>query len=110
VSEAEYQAAFAWLQRAGLLPTIRTTAQTLSNATGPEFEAVLDKIETRYMEVWQAEAELKTYGRAVADAMQSRTIDGERFEMTVEEWLNFSKQASFYEIRERARSMGIGVV
>src|ERR1035438_101887 len=30
--------------------------------------------------------------------------------MTVEEWLNFSKRASFYEIREQARSMGIRVV
>ncbi len=29
VSETEYQAAFAWLERAGLMPAIRTTAQAL---------------------------------------------------------------------------------
>ncbi|MGA3193375.1 MAG: isocitrate lyase ICL2 [Terriglobales bacterium] len=110
VSEAEYQAAFAWLQRAGLLPMIRSTAQTLPHSTTPEFESALDKIETRYMEAWQGEAELKTYGQAVADVLQTRTTDGETFDMTVDEWLSFSKNASFYEIRERARSMGIQIV
>ncbi len=110
VSDAEYQAAFAWLQRVGLLPTIRSTAQMLSNATAPEFEAAMDKIETRYMEAWQREAELKTYGRAVADVIEARTADGESFEMTLEEWLTFSKNASFYEIREQAKSLGIQIV
>ena len=107
---SEYQAAFAWLQRVGLLPAIRSTAQILSNATAPEFEVALDKIETRYMEAWQGEADLKTYGRAVADVILARTADGESFDMTVEEWLAFSKNASFYEIREQARSLGFQIV
>jgi len=110
VSESEYQHAFAWLERVGLMPTIESTARALSNATPAELETVLDKMDTRYMEAWHAEAKLKTYGGAVADAMISREDDGERFDMTVEEWLNFSKHASFYEIRERARAMGICVV
>jgi isocitrate lyase len=110
ISETEYQAAFAWLQRVGLLPAIRSTAQIFDDATAAEFESALDKIETRYMEVWQAEAELKTFGRAIADVIQTRTGDGEQLDMTVEEWLNFSKHASFYEIREKAASMGIRIV
>ncbi len=64
----------------------------------------------RYAEVWQAEAGLKTYGQAVADVMQLRTDEGERFDMSVEQWLAFSKHASFYEARARAESMGIEVV
>ncbi len=110
VSEAEYQATFAWLERAGLMPTIAETAQALRNATATELDAALDRLDTRYMEVWVAEAGLKTYGQAVADAMKSRTEEGERFNMTVEEWLVFSKHASFYEICERAKSIGIQVV
>jgi isocitrate lyase len=110
VSEAEYQATCAWLERGGLMSMIASTAQSLRNATPSELDAALDRIETRYMEVWQTEAELKTYGQAVADVMVSRADDGERFDMTVEEWLTFSKRASFYEIRERANSMGIQVV
>ena len=110
VSESEYGASFAWLERMGLMSMIVSTAQVLSNVTGTELDAALDKIETRYMEIWQAEAKLKTYGRAVADLMQTRTDEGERFEMTLKEWLTFSKRASFYEVREQARSMGIQVV
>jgi isocitrate lyase len=110
VSETEYRTTVAWLEQVGLMSMIASTAQALRNARRTELDTALDKIETRYMEIWQAEAELKTYGRAVADVMQSRTVDGERFDMTVEEWLTFSKRASFYEIRELARSMGIQVV
>jgi isocitrate lyase len=109
VSDMEYRATCSWLERVGLMPTIASTAESLKKAKATEFESGLDKLETRFMQVWQAEAELKTYGRAVADVMQSRAIDGERFEMTVDEWLDFSKHASFYEIRERAQSMGIRV-
>jgi len=110
VSHSEYEAAFAWLDRVGLTPTIASTARALEHATPTEFETALDKMDTRYMEAWQAEAKLKTFGGAVADAMEARTDDGERFDMTLDEWREFAKRASFYEIRERARSMGIHVV
>ena len=58
----------------------------------------------------QAEAGMKTYGLAVAEVLEFRTAEGERFDMTVEEWLAFSKRASFYEARERAKSMGVHVI
>jgi isocitrate lyase len=110
VSEAEYQAAVAWLERVGLMFMIAEAAQRLRNATPAELDAALGKIDTRYMEVWQAVAGLKTYGQAVADVMDSLTDEGERFDMSAEEWLTFVKRASFYEIRERAKSMGIRAV
>lgn len=110
VSEIEYQAAFAWLEKVGLMPTIASTAKALRNATPTGLEAGLDKMDTSFMEAWLAEAKLKTFGGAVADAMQARADDGERFELTIEEWREFAKRASFYEIREKARSMGIFVV
>ena len=110
ISETEYRDAYTWLEKAGLFPAIRATAEALKKATGPEIESELDKLETRYMELWTGQAELKTYGRAVADVMQTRAADGEQFEMTVKEWLEFSKHASFYEIREKAHSLGVRVV
>jgi isocitrate lyase len=61
------------------------------------------------MEVWQAEAGLKTYGQAVADEMTFRTGQGEQFSMTVEAWQTFAKRASFYEVTEKAKTMGIKV-
>jgi isocitrate lyase len=110
VSEAEYSAAFDWLQRVGLLSLIAERAPALRDMPATELDAALDKIDTRYVEIWQAEAGLKTYGLAVAEVLEFRAAEGERFEMTVEEWLAFSKRASLYEARERAKSMGVHVI
>ena len=110
VSEAEYLATFAWLERVGLMSMIAESALALREATATELDAALDRIDTRYVEIWRAEAGLKTYGLAVAEALEFRTVEGDRFDMTVEEWLAFSKRASFYEVRERAKSMGIQVI
>ncbi len=110
VSETEYRATSAWLGRVGLLSMITETARGLKNASATELDAALEKIDTRYVEIWQTEAGLKSYGQAVADVMKSHTDEGERFDMSAEEWLAFSKRASFYEVRERAKSMGIQVV
>ena len=110
VSETEYSAACDWLERVGLMSMIAESAQALRDMPATEFDAALDKIDTRYVEIWQAEAGLKTYGLAVAEVLEFRTAEGERFDMSVEEWLAFSKRASFYEVRERAKSMGIQVI
>src|SRR5271165_5759324 len=110
LSELEYAAAFAWLERVGLMSMISERAPALVNMPSTELDAALDKIDTRYVETWQAEAGMKTYGLAVAEVLEFRAAEGERFDMTVEEWLSFSKRASFYEARERARSMGVHVI
>jgi isocitrate lyase len=110
VSETEYRATFVWLEQVGLMSMITEIAQGLRHAPARELDAALEKIDTRYVEIWQVEAGLKTYGQAIADEMESRIDEGQRFEMSVEEWLAFSKRASFYEVHERAKSMGIQVV
>ncbi|MGB9432185.1 MAG: isocitrate lyase ICL2 [Candidatus Acidiferrum sp.] len=107
VSEPEYRATFAWLGQVGLMSMITETTQDLRHSSSTALDTALEKISTRYMEIWLAEAGLKTYGQAVVDVMESRMDEGERFDMGAEEWLAFSKRASFYELRERARSMGI---
>ncbi len=110
LSEAEYAAAYAWLERVGLMSVIAERAPALREMPAVELDAALDKIDTRYVESWQAEAGMKTYGLAVAEVLEFRTAEGERFDMTVEEWLAFSKRASFYEARERAKAMGVHVI
>ena len=57
--------------------------------------------------VWQAEAGLMTYGEAVADVIEFRIGEGERFDMTLEEWLEFASRASFSEVRAKADALGI---
>jgi isocitrate lyase len=110
VSQTEYAAAFDWLERVGLMSMIAERAPALRNMTATDLDAALDKIDTRYVETWQAEAGMKTYGLAVAEVLEFRAAEGERFDMTLEQWLAFAKRASFYEARERAKSMGIRVI
>ena len=39
-----------------------------------------------------------------------RSGEGERFDMSTEEWNGFARHASFYEAREKARSMGLNII
>ncbi len=110
VSRGEYEAAFAWLERMGIAALIEEGARSLAGAKDADPEPTLDRIVTRYLDAWQAQAGLKTYGQAVADVMAFRAAEGERFEMSADEWLAFASRASFHCARERAASMGVHVV
>jgi isocitrate lyase len=110
LSEAEYAAAFAWLERVGIMSMIAESAPALRDAPAAELDAALDRLDTRYVDIWRAEAGLMTFGMAVAEVLEFRAAEGDRFDMTVEQWLAFSKRASFYEVRERAKAMGIRVI
>ena len=110
LSETEHRAASAWIERVALTSLIAETAQALKAATSANTESILDKLDNRFMEIWQTEAGMKTYGQAVADVMAFRAGEGERFTMTVEEWLAFAGTASLYEAQEKAKSIGIQIV
>ncbi len=110
MSEAEYAAAFDWLERVGLMSVITERAPAMQDMGAAELDAALDKIDTRFVDAWRAEAGMKTYGMAVAEVLEFRIAEGERFDVTVDEWLAFAKRASFYEARERAKSMGVRVI
>ena len=110
VSEDEYEAAFAWLERAGVMSVLEDSAEAFKQATEPAVDPMLDKIVTHFLDVWQAEAGLKTYGQAIADIMEFRISEGEHFDMSVDEWMGFAKRASFYAAREKANSMAIHLI
>jgi len=63
VPEDDSRKAAAWLVQVGLMPLIERNAQAVREAeVGTPTEELLDAIDTRYAELWQAEAGLKTYG------------------------------------------------
>ncbi len=100
----------AWLDRVELMSLIERNARIARDAeAGTPLESLLDAIDVRYAEIWQAEAGLRTYGEAVADVLESRIGEGERVAMSLEEWLGFASRASFSEVREKADSLGIRV-
>jgi isocitrate lyase len=110
VSAAEYEEANAWLTRVGVMRAIEEGVTALKPAQGATIEALLEQVETRYLEAWQAEATLKSYPQAVADVIEFRGNDGERFDVTADEWLAFANRTSFHAARTQAKAMGINII
>ena len=110
ISAAEYDEASAWLARTGVMRVLEESAKAFQQAGGSSAEALLERVETAYLEAWQAEANLTSYPQAVADVIEFRASEGERFDMSAEEWLAFANRTSFHAARARARSMGIDII
>jgi isocitrate lyase len=110
VPEEEMRKAAAWLVRVGLMSLIEESVRSVSGAdVGPPIEELLDALDTRYAEIWMAGAGLMTYGAAVAKVLELRIAEGERFDMTLEEWLTFARRASLSEIRAKSTSLDIQI-
>ena len=109
MSGVEYAAANAWLEQAGLVPVILDAAAAYRKNAGGSVEPMLDKVMGRCLDVWQEAADLKTCRQQVTAEMAFRISQGEALDMNVEDWMEFSKRASWYEVREKARSMEIEV-
>ena len=110
VPAAEMREAANWLAQVGLMSLIDEHVRAVRDAdVGAPVEDLLEEIDTRYAETWMAEADLKTYGVAVAEILELRIGEGERFDTTVEEWLAFARRASFSEVRARAAALDIQI-
>lgn len=110
ISESEHDAAQRWLERTGLVETIEKGVAAHGKGEAAGTEALLDQIGGEFLELWQTEAGLKTYGEAVADLMEFRASEGEQFEWGLGQWNAFARTASFYEAKERAKALGLDVV
>lgn len=107
IADAEYSAAYDWFQQTGLLAEMDKEIEEARGGSGINLEKTLDQIATKFVQTWEKAAGIKTYGEAVADLMTFRIEEGAKLDLTTEEWLNFARQASFDEAREKAKSMGI---
>src|SRR5215475_13258875 len=108
ISPAEYEGASAWLTRTGVMRVLEKDALAFQQSD-ESVEELLERIETRYLEAWLSEANLKSYPQAVGDVIEFRASEGETFDMSADEWLAFANRTSFHEARTRARAMGIDV-
>ncbi|MEX0878802.1 MAG: isocitrate lyase ICL2 [Thermoanaerobaculia bacterium] len=110
ISAEEHAEADAWLARTGVMRVLEESAKAFQQADGSPVEAMLERVETRYLEAWQSEANLKSYPQAVADVIEFRANEGERFDMSADEWLIFASHTSFPAARAKAKSMGINII
>jgi isocitrate lyase len=110
VSDEEYADADAWLESAGVASKIAEAARNYTAGEGGTAEDTLDLVADAFLAAWQAEAGLTTLGQAVADMIAFRSDEESAPDITVEEWNEFASRASWYEIRSRAKELGVDVV
>src|SRR5580692_10351409 len=91
----EYATADAWLERHGIADLITQAAASPDHAQ-QSVDAVFDEVESKFVDVWQNDAGLMTYGEAVAELLEFAESEGESRDMSVEEWRKFAQRAPFY--------------
>ncbi len=103
--EGEYATATSWLERQGISALIAEAVSTWRQEGDETVDALFDKVESRFVEAWQNDAGLETYGEAVADLLEFREREGEPLEMSAAEWRTFAATASLYEARAKAQEL-----
>ena len=104
--EGEYAAATTWLERQGILDQVARAAASWQQDGDQSVDALFDEVESRFIEAWQDDAGLQTYGEAVAELLDFREREGEPQEMSAADWRKFAGRASLYEAREKAKELG----
>ncbi len=107
--DGEYQTAEAWLERVGLLALIDETAAAWQDGTESSVDAAFDKVESRFVDAWQEDAGLNTYGDAVAEVLEFREREGEPPAMRAAQWREFAERAPLYTARQKAKELGADV-
>ena len=110
VSDLEYADADAWLEKAGVAAAIDEAAKNHAAGEGGSAEDTLDLVADTFLAAWQADAGLLTLGDAVAELIAFRGDEESAPDITVEEWRAFASRASWYDIRAKAKELGVDVV
>jgi isocitrate/methylisocitrate lyase len=109
VPDGEYATAGAWLERHGIADAVAEAASAHHDRAEHSIDALFDKVESQFVDAWQLDAGLMTYGEAVAELLEFRQSEGEPLDMSIEEWRRFAERAPLYTAREKARELGAAV-
>ena len=109
LSPGEYAPAEAWLERRGILSAVASAAKAYHDGKQAAVDSLFDQVESRFVEAWQDEAGLETYGEAVAEVLAFRESEGDQLEMSVADWRRFAARASLFTARAQAREIGVNV-
>ena len=110
ISDEEYARADEWLDRTKLASIVDRTAAAYLNGDQDSVDTMLNEVETRFLEVWEAEAGLKTFGEAVADVIEFRVGEGETFEVSADEWRKFAATSSLERAKNRAIELDVSII
>lgn len=104
--EGEYAAADAWLQRHGIAELITQAATGYRNGEQRSIDALFDEVESKFVQTWQDDAGLMTFGEAVAKMLEFAEQEGEPRAMSVAEWRAFAERAPLSTASAKAKELG----
>jgi isocitrate lyase len=110
IPDGEYATADAWLESHGIATVIAEAAAAWkSEQDGQSIDDLFDDVESKFVDAWQVDAGLETYGESVAELLAFREREGEPLDMNAADWRTFAERASLYVAREKARELGADV-
>ena len=109
VAEEAYREADAWLEHIGVFGYIDDLLAAHADDRVLPVDRIVDQAVNRFADLWEQQAGVKTLGQAVADAMSFQLEQGQEFDVTVAEWLEWAGTASWQQARARAAAMGLEV-
>jgi len=107
VPEGEYAAADAWLASRGVTQLVDEAAATWTKNRTGSVDALFDRVESQFVDAWQEDAGLETYGNAVGELLRFKESEGEALAMKPAEWAEFAKTASLYAAQRKAAELGV---
>ena len=107
IADSTYAEADEWLTSRGIFELIEelVAAQKKEGSTP---EVMLDKAANKYVEIWETESGLKTFGQAVAEAMTFHADEGREFDMTVDEWERLVEHGLLQSCADQGHGNGRG--
>jgi isocitrate lyase len=109
IAAGEHAVAREWLERRGILAQAAEAVASLRDGKETSIEAIFDRITARFLDAWEDDAELNTFGEAVAEVIEFRSSEGEPVETSVDDWRRFAARASLYAARQKAHELGVDV-
>ena len=105
--QGEYDAADAWLADKGITRAIDEAATAWTADRHQSLDDLFDTVESAFVDAWQSDAGLETFGNAVAEVLRFKESEGEAVGMKPAEWVEFAKTASLYAARHKAAELGV---
>ena len=109
ISEETYAETDKWLEETGIASFIDENIEAMKGDT-QDLETALDSVVTKFVETWEEESGLSTFGETIETLMQFNIEQGIEFDMTIEEWREFAKTASTKDAMAKADSLGIDYI
>lgn len=109
ISKEIYAETDKWLEKTGIASFIDENIEGMKGDT-QKLETTLDSVVTKFVEIWEEESGLSTFGETIETLMEFNMEQGIEFDMTVEQWREFASTASTKDAMEKADSLGIDYI